>query len=765
MFNTEADQINVLDDIRKYLKYWPWFLIVLVSTITISFFYLKYSTKIYLTNAKIQVLDKAKGIELNASVSLFNRLNVNLENEVELLKSYPIIEKVVVNNNLNITFFEKGSIQTSELVKLPFKLIALVKSDSIHTTKSFDITITSNGYDILNQNKNERIQIKDYNTLDHVDELPFEILEEAKNMRNLIGHTYQIKFTPKEEVVSQLKLGIKIKKAGNLSNVLSLSLQGENKTKSELILNSLIEEYNQDGIKDRQSVSRKTIEFINERLIGLFGELDSIENNKKEFKLQSKFLDIQKNAAQSIMELNMSDVSVFEISNQLFLANALKDKLISNSKEIHLLPANFGFNNDNLNDFIDDYNTKVLEYKKLNSNAGIGNPLIINIKEQLDKIKNNLENSLDIFIKEFQFKKTQLKSQNKKINTKIASLPLNEKLLRSIERQQEIKEGLYILLLQKKEEAAINLSVIEPSAKVVEYSKSNIDAISPKPFIIYSMAILLGLLCPFGVLYAVFTLDTKIHGVKDLEKFVPQIPIVAEIPLNKSPKEQILVNSNENTIQNEVFRILSSNISLINSFSKKDQSKVIYTTSSIKGEGKTYVSTNLSLVLASFKKKVLLVGADLRNPQIHNLIGYDKNYNGLSNYLYNGDNNTHWEDNLIKGFKNCSSLDILLGGPIPPNAPQLLINGSFKKLLDEAKDKYDYIIVDTAPTILVSDTFLISKYADIVLYVVRANYSDKKIIKHLKMLHETEKLSNMALVVNGVKKDNYNYGYSYGYKN
>ncbi|MDD7886249.1 tyrosine-protein kinase family protein [Flavivirga sp. 57AJ16] len=767
MLNSEEKRLNVLAEIRKYINYWPWFLIALTCAVAVSFFYLKYSKKQYITNSKIQLLDKSKGLELKQSSYLFNRPNINLENEIELLKSYPIIENIVVKNNLNILFFRKGNVRDYELLKLPFNFIPTIKSDSIRSTKTFEITITPIGLNILKQDEEKPIKIIGYNTqTDGNNILPFKIIENAKKMNTLIGQTYQIRFTPKDHIINQIKSNIKIKQIGDLSNILNLSLQDENTAKSELIINAISEEYKQVGIIDRQLVFKRTIEFIEERMIALFGELDSIENNKKDFKLQSKLLDIKENASQSILELNSSDSSIFDMSNRLFLVNALKDKLVDNSEIINLLPANFGFDSGGeLNKSIDLYNAKVLEYKKLNLSAGTKNPLTINIKEQLENIKINLGKSLDIYINELQFQLSRLKKQNKKINSEISLLPINEKLLRSIERQQQIKENLYLLLLQKREEAAINLSVTEPSVKVVEYAKSNTDAIYPKPFVIYSVAILFGLLVPFGFLHFIFGLDTKIRSAKDLKKIMPQIPVIAEIPQIKNFKEQIIqVNPNQNTAQTEVFRLLISNINLIR---PTEQPKIIFSTSSIKGEGKTYISINLALTLASYNKKVLLIGADLRNPQIHNYFdGFCKDYNGLSNYLYGADDDMSWDNYLVNRSENHLNFSVLFGGPIPPNAPQLLNNGKFQKLLEEAKKKYDYIIVDTAPTILVSDTFLISKYADLMLYVVRSGYTEKRIFEHIKNVYETKKMLHMALIVNGIKKSkghNYNYGYGYGY--
>ncbi|MFI1770618.1 GumC family protein [Thalassobellus citreus] len=767
MFNTEQEELNIIKDINKYLNYWPWFLITMVVSLLISFFYLRYTNKVYLSNAKIQVLDKSKGIELNTSSYLFNRSNVNLENEVELLISYPIIEQVVVKNKLNISFFEKGTIQVLELASLPFKFKVLIDVDSITSKMAYNIVVNSTGFDIIDINADKFIQIAGYSTNGNKLNLPFEIIETAKNMKHFVGHTYQIKFVAKENVINQLKSSIKIKQVGDYSNVLKLSLQGKNKLKLESTLNALIEAYKLDGIKDRQLVSKRTVEFVDDRLLSLFGELDSIEDKKKKFKQQNTFIDIQEQVVENINKITLSDASLFEIHNQIFLANSLKDQLISNFDEIHLLPVNLGFNNSELDKFIGNYNAKVLEYSKYKKAGGVNNPLIKNIEEQLNSIKNNLENSLKVYIQDLKFRQNQFKEKHKEISEETSIIPLNEKVLRSIERQQNIKESLYLLLLQKREEAAINLSVTESSVKVVEYAKANTSPIAPKPFVIYSIAILISILGPFGGLYLVFALDTKIRLVEDLENLIPEIPIVAEIPSIKgvTSEADMLLTPNENNVQNEVFRILSSNINLINpSLINKNQGKVIFSTSSIKGEGKTYVSINLAITLSSFNKRVLLVGGDLRNPQIHNYIGCDKNQEGLSNYLYN--EHFSWEDSIIKPFDNNTNFDVLQGGPIPPNAQQLLSNGKFGDLIDKAKLSYDYIIVDTAPTILVSDTFLISKYADVITYVVRSNYSDKKIILHLKKLYKTEKLKNIGLVVNGLnanKSNQYNYGYGYGY--
>lgn len=337
--------------------------------------------------------------------------------------------------------------------------------------------------------------------------------------------------------------------------------------------------------------------------------------------------------------------------------------------------------------------------------------------------------------------------------------------MRSIDRQQNIKESLYLFLLQKKEEAAINLAITEPSIKVVEYALSSTVPVSTEPKTVYIMALLGGLLVPFAILYTIILLDTKVKSKHDIELRVPNVPVVAELPKIKD-KDLVFRDPNERTVQAEAFRILSSNVSYLLSDNTSSTGKVIYCTSTIKGEGKTYAGINLSLALASMNKRVLLIGADLRNPQIHNYTEHSKDEMGLSNYLH--DTNFDWKIAVIQGFEKYPQHDTLLSGSIPPNPTQLLTNGRFEGLLNEARELYDYIVVDTAPTILVTDTMLISKYADATLYLVRSGFTEKALLDFSKNLNSEKRLKNMAYVINGVGASKsygytYNYGYSYGY--
>ncbi|WP_297691455.1 tyrosine-protein kinase domain-containing protein, partial [uncultured Eudoraea sp.] len=335
-------------------------------------------------------------------------------------------------------------------------------------------------------------------------------------------------------------------------------------------------------------------------------------------------------------------------------------------------------------------------------------------------------------------------------------------MLRGIERQQSIKEQLYLLLLQKREEAAINMATTTPSIKVVDYAITSSEPISPKKIIVYPLSLLLGMFLPFLILFIRFSLDTKIHDRTDLEKLSPDIPVLAEIPFLKGNKS--IKGFHDRSILAESFRMLSTSVNHHLPEKEKDLGQVIYVTSSIKGEGKTLMAFNLAMAYASLKKRVLLVGADLRNPQLHMHLDILKKTNGLSEYLSKPSMN--WQNVINEGFSNELNIKVCYSRQIPPNAPELLSGKGFEKFIQAVKEEFDYIIIDTAPTLLVTDTMLISKYADLTLFVARAGFTDKKLLEYSKNLNKTKKLQNMAYALNDVgfgKARHYNYGHGYGY--
>lgn len=736
-FIGEESTLDLKQEIGRYLRYWPWFLVSLLLCIGASFIYLRYAPKIFQTSAKIKILDEGKGLELPTSDFIFNRSNINLENEIELLKSYNILDEVVSNLTLTSNFYIEGNVKTSQIDYLPYLYEQSIVSDSILDESSYKVQTLADGFAIENLETKELLKVVGHNTYIIAHQLPFNLkIESDSQLEQILGRTHIISIGPQKEAVLQLKKALDIQPIGESSHLLSLSMKGESAGRSEYILNEIINVFNKDGINDRQLVSKRTLDFIDDRFVFLAQELDSIEVDKKEFKQANELVYLETDTALSINQQQQSEEEVFRIENQLALAKLIADAMQSSSGANELLPANVGIENANVNALIQDYNAAVLDKDKLISAGGINNPTVQLLNAKLNDLKRNINRSLKAYNQQLILSQKQLRARNLQFRGEVSKLPQKEKLLRSIERQQKIKESLYLLLLQKREEAAINLAITEPSVKVVENALSGSLPVSPKRKIVYMAAILLGLLIPFGVLYLIFMLDTKLHGKKDLEKLTSEIPVAGEIPIIKKGHTTIFNNPNDRSPLAESFRILSANLNYM--LPKTEQGKVIFCTSTIKGEGKTFVSLNLSLALSSLNKKVLLIGADLRNPQIHQYINVDKNYLGLSNYLH--DTNFDWKTNVLKSFDKHPHHDIMVSGALPPNPAHLLTNGRLDALLEEARAQYDYIIVDTAPTILVTDTLLVSHLADATLYITRADFTEKSLLDHSIELNKVNKL-------------------------
>lgn len=766
-FQEDDTQVDIKHEVKKYLRYWPWFLFAISLAFILAYGYLRYSPRIYKTSTKIKILDDSDGLELPTSAFIFKRSNINLENEIEILTSYTIIEKVVRKLKLNTTFQEEGQIQTSQLAKLPFKFIQLVEPDSILKTDQFEILVNKNSFEVKNVRTEEEFIFENHDSTFHEHSLPFNIKKyNTIPISDIENKKYIVTFKPIKTAVLSLKSKIKTDPIGEQSDLLMISINSESTEYAEKVLDILVDVFDKDGIEDRQSVSKRTLDFIDDRFIDLARELDTVEIEKKEFKQSNNLVYLPSDTELGLQKRTQSEEELFNIESQIELAKLVNDFLNKNENQKGLIPSNIGIDNTAINELIGQYNASVFEYEKYASSGGENNPLVIQLKKTIGDLKTNISRSLASYNDQLEASRKQLESRNLKFRGEVGSIPEKEYLLRDIDRKQRIKESLYLLLLQKHEEAAINIAITEPSIKMVEKALSGSKPISPKPNIVYAAAILAGLLLPFGTLYLIFMLDSKVHDKKDVERVLRNVPIIGQIPDVKDKTSLIFEDPNDRSILAESFRILSSNVRYVLPRKENNNGEVVFCTSTIKGEGKTYVSINLSLALSSLNKKVLLIGADLRNPQIHNYSTKDKNALGLSNYLFEYD--LDWKDMLIKGFKNHKTHDVLLSGSIPPNPAHLLTNGRFDQLIEEAKQVYDYIIVDTAPTILVTDTMLISHLADTCAYIVKANFTEKNLLEFSKDLHESGKLKNMAVVVNsvGTSKSHgygYNYGYGYGY--
>ena len=750
-------------EINKYLPFWFWFVGFTAATLFIANFYLRYSPPVYQNSAKIKILDNSNSPFKMSTEGIFivGKSKAKLGNDLQIIKSDRILEVVARELNLTTSYYLPGRIMNSEQWKNSPVKIEWLSPDNILDEKSlsFNLTITKKGFKIEELGNNEMFFNKRY----EINNIPFKITSTTKQLNIFYDKKYLIQKSTLSGVVNQLIGSINASVLSDESDVVVLSNKGLNQEKSKDIINCLIKVYNEDGIKDRQLAFKNTIEFVNDRFQYLVSELDSIENYKVNYKKSNDITSLEGFSGVTSGRKSDYEDKIFELENQLSLSVFL-GKSIKTGSDYELLPTNIGVLDANVNGFISVYNQLVTERDKLMVSAGKNNPTLKGINEKLPQLQDNIFSSIKLYQDEIQASIRNLKNIQSQNNSLYSTVPEKEKILRSIERQQNIKESLYLLLLQKREEAGINMAITQPSVKVLEYA-SNGYKVAPNNNSIYLIALIIGLGIPLVLLFLKFYFDTKIHNKIDVKNIVKDIPIIGEIPFIKDDK---YIQSNDRSILAEAYRNVRTNINYLLPALNKKEGYVIFSTSSIKGEGKTFNAINLALIMTQQKKKVLIIGADLRNPQLHKYVGLVKEKRGLTNYLF--DQEVELESIINKNTLDNQYLDTIISGSIPPNPAELISNGRFEKLLNIVKAEYDYIIVDSAPTLLVTDTLLITNLADLVIYVTRADMTDKHVVEYSRDLYLQGKISKIAYIVNSVGliyvygyKYKYNYSYGYGY--
>jgi len=758
-------KINFQEEIFKYLLHWKWILFSILIILFACYIYLRYANDVYDTSAKIQVLDSSSSSFKmpNDGVSIFGVSKVNLENQIENLKSSRIIGNVVDSLNLITEVYSVGRLKSDELWNnAPFEVIwALEKDSIINNSGSFEIETTQNGYKLNDGEKEYKLDQTNFDF-----NIPFKLkLKNKVSLHKIEGRKYVIYLKDKRSVCKLISKKLTIDYVGNQSDILRISITGNNPNKISDIVNSLITVFNNDGVKDRKFVHQKTVDFVDKRFDYLYNELDSIEQSKANYKRNNEVVNVD-NDANILMQSAYRSKSDLEKANTQIILSKLMMLSLNKSKDMELLPPNIGLEDQEINDLVNKYNQEIFKYKRLlQSGAGESNPLVKETISQVNQLKNNVKSSIIGYQKGLEINRSDLIKINSEEKNKYGSVPNKEKNIRSIERQQTIKENLYVLLLQKREEALVNLAITNPCIKVVEEASISPSPIFPDRKACYTIALLMGIIIPFIIIYFKNLFYDKIKTKEDIEDEIKDVVVISEIP--NIQDEQKKVTSFDRSMLSESFRILATNIKYISTL--KNEGKIIYITSSVKGEGKTFVSTNLAITLSSFGKKVVLVGADLRNPQLHNSLDLKKVLvKGVTNYLH--DSCVKVDDIITKDVEEDINLDVIISGIIPQNPAELLSNGRFKLLMNELKSKYEYIIVDTAPTVLVTDTSLILELADVILYVTRADFTEKKLLKFISNFKKLNTIKTMGIILNNIELNKrygykYNYGYSYGYDN
>jgi capsular exopolysaccharide synthesis family protein len=764
-------QVNIKDEVFKYLLYWKWIVLSVVMSSLTCYFYLRYASDIYQTSAKIQILDNDNAAFKLPSegISIFGTAKANLENEIEIIKSSRILGSVVDSLNLNTEIYSVGKIKSLELWNnAPFKVIWAIEKDSLQKkATTFQIVISKNGYQLNGNSKEYKFGQTNFDL-----EIPFRLDKKNNDFfKKNIGNNYSIVLKQKKQANQEIANNIKIDNVGSQSNILKITLNGKNVNKINKIVNTLIGVFNQDGIKDRQLVFKKTIEFVDDRFKSLSNQLDSIEGSKASYKIANELSYVEADAGQLMKNNYESQLQVESATTQIELSK-LMTASINKSKGLELLPSNIGIENNEINALVGNYNDIVLKRNKfLSSGGGESNQIVKELSNQALQLKNNIKASIIGYQSSLATKKNEVGRISSLERSKYSKVPSNEKVMRSIERQQSIKETLYILLLQKREEAAVNLAITNPSVKIVDYAIYSSQPIEPKRSSIFLTAFLIGLFLPIILIYLYYLSENKIQNKEEIEAQIPLLPVIAEIPFIEA--ENKTIRSIDRSILSESFRILRTNLNFIIA-NKTNQGKVLFVTSTIKSEGKTFVSFNIAITFATLAKKVIIIGADLRNPQLHNYLKIERlsNSKGVSNFLYDNSLNINDIKMACPNVGSNLNVDIILSGTIPPNPAELLSNGRFEYLLNELKKEYDYVIVDTAPMLLVTDTSLVTHLADVVLYIIRANFTQKKLLNFVDSVRKLNTKNNISIILNNVGQNkgygyrySYNYGYGYGYEN
>lgn len=760
----QGNTINLREEIAKYLRYWPWFIITIIVAITIAYIHLKYTPNSYQTTASILIKD-----ESNSNISqlaMFQDLGIsdrfsgtNLNNEIEVLKSRKLTERVVRDLDLNVRYFLDGRVRTQELYKnAPFKLF-VVSNESEWPSGISDLFITpisATRFSIAHEETSTSTENFgeefEYQGL-HYLIIPTEEIKENRTTRVSISSI--------SRTIDRYRSALEIGLRNNLSSIIAINHVSELPEKSEAIIDKLIYLFNVDAIENRDMVSRNTANFIDERLEIVWNELDSVELNKVRYKESHNMVDLQAEGSISLESASESNRRVVEARTEISQIEAMITYL-ETGKQSSLLPANLGISDNGLMNLIQQYNQIVMQRNQLLIHSTESHPTVASLTTQLVTLKANVLESLRNARSSLNIRLNDLVKQGQRIGGQLSQIPLKERDFTTIERQQEIKQTLYLYLLQKREETSIALAVTEPKAKIIDSAHTLVSPVSPKPNFIYLAAMLLGVIVPFGTIYFHKLLDNKIHSREDISSILPNITILAEIPEISKKDSNKPVEKNDLGVLAESFRVLRTNLKFAGVINKGEIGKSIIVTSSIKGEGKTMVSVNLAMTLAHAGNKVLLIGADIRNPKLHRFIPKMKSDStqGLVEYLVYEDSKL--EDYILPS-KISENLSILHSGAIPPNPTELLMSDRVNSLIEDAKAKFDYVIIDTAPTLMVTDTFLFSEFTDATLYVIRAGYTKKQILEFAKEVKDKGKLKQVNYVLNDVSSTNYGYGGKYGY--
>lgn len=761
--NNKLDEsLNIKEFILTYAKYTKYFLVSILFSLIICFIFLRYISPNYRIKATVLVKEEDNNFasKLNdiSDIGLdLSGNNVKIENEILLLKSRSIITSVIDKLNLNIEYYDLNSTANNELFEnIPIKISFLNGIKSINNlNKSLEIKWVSNSkIKVIDLSaKKTYICSLGKSVKTSLGDIVITPSENFIKDFNILIKTYKI-----DDVVDKLTNSINVELIKKESSMLVLTMDSKNILKGKKIINELIKQHSKDAINDQIEVSVNTLKFIKNRIQYITTELSDIEDDASRFKTANKIINFETDAELFLQKESESQKLLSDNQIQIELNEFILNH-IKNNKNNDLLPYNIGISNKSIDELISSINNLIIERNKLLVRSNNENPILINLENQILSLKSNLKESLIGNRKSLKITNDLLNFKQKKLDKKLNSAPKQEKDYREIARQQQIKESLYLFLLQKREETSLQLAIATSNTKLIDKANSNGIPVSPNKKLYYFLSCIIGFLIPTFIIVILKLSNNKIKSINEIQQL--DIPMLGDIPLVKNLSSNFIINNGDRSSLAEAFRLVRTNINFFLS-NVSSSEKTIFVTSTFSTEGKTFISINLAKIIAMTQKKVLLIGFDIRLPKILEYLN-ETNSQGVTNFIINKD--LSFSDIIHKSNK-LEGVDVITSGIIPPNPAELLMNERVKELFIEARKNYDYIIVDTAPVGLVTDTYLIKDYADLTVYITRMNVLEKNSLGILKDIYQGNKLNNLTVLVNGLDySDGHGVrrGYGYGY--
>lgn len=768
--NHNGLDFNITETVLYYLKFWKWFVLSAFCCLTLAFLYLKFVDPVYNMRASIVIkTDSSKnGSMMEASIMKAAGMDglatsAAIDDEIGALASQTLMRSMISELGLNTVYvlkkfpFDKNLYNTSPIVVNYSKYL----SDTLSAPIGMKIKVEK-GKDMLVDIIYDDNVVNSYK----VNQLPqtlntvcgkFVLDKSLNSTISEKSYKLEVWIIGLNLMAEQYRKNIGVSAMNKRSNIINLSINETNKQKGKDILNKLIELYNIDALDDKNKNAKNSAIFINERIAYISKDLNTIEENVESYKKENNLTDIDAEAKIFLETMGTVQEKNTELEVQLNIVKMIDGYMKDPANKYSLIPSSLGLP-EALAKSANEYNSVVLERNKLLRNTSESNPTVLTLNDQLDMMRKNVSQSIEQVRKDLSSTKKDWSGKESEMQSRMQKMPTQEREYVDLQRQQLIKSELYIFLLKKLEEAELTLASNTPKAKIVDSAYNIYKPISPKKFNILIIALVIGIMIPIVIVYLIKVFKFKLTIKEELEE-ATNVPVIGEICLDKSG-ERVVVRDGETNSTAELFRLLRTNIQFV----LKKEEKVVLITSSISGEGKSFFSLNLALSFSLMKgKKVILVGLDIRNPKLAEYIGVNSK-DGITNYL--ADDDMKAEDIIIPLSNLHPNLYLIPAGPIPPNPSELLLRDRLDSLFEYLRSNFDFILVDSAPVGMVSDTFALDRISDMTLYLYRANYTNKSNLRIAESIVKNGKLKNLSLVMNGTStKSAYGYGYGNTKKN